>query len=85
MIHMTDNIQLVVEDLPHHLVPKPKLTAKDKVPCFLCNKFDSTGILLSKMREHVSQHILFALHGIQEAQDNMKTEVCEHLMPTEVI
>ncbi|KAI0717791.1 hypothetical protein C8Q72DRAFT_902661, partial [Fomitopsis betulina] len=27
------------------------------------------------MREHVAQHILFALHGIQEAQDIMKTEV----------
>lgn len=82
---MTDNIQLVVEDLPPHLVPKPKLTAKDKAPCLLCKQYDGTGILLSKMREHVAQHILFALHGIQEAQDIMKTEVSEQLEPIEFL
>ncbi|KAJ6596494.1 hypothetical protein B0H10DRAFT_2327815, partial [Mycena sp. CBHHK59/15] len=51
-----------IRNLPPHLAPMPKLSAKSIVDCLICGKNCS----LNKMREHVGGHILLSLRGVEE-------------------
>ncbi|KAJ6579361.1 hypothetical protein B0H10DRAFT_2198716 [Mycena sp. CBHHK59/15] len=55
---------LLVMNIPEHLVPKPKLTAKSVVSCFICGQ-DKT---INKMRDHIGCHILRSLRRVEEPQ-----------------
>ncbi|KAJ6603661.1 hypothetical protein B0H10DRAFT_2315727 [Mycena sp. CBHHK59/15] len=51
-----------IRNLPPHLAPMPKLSAKSIVDCLICGKNCS----LNKMRKHVGGHILLSLRGVEE-------------------
>ncbi|KAJ7724109.1 hypothetical protein B0H16DRAFT_1333685 [Mycena metata] len=52
-----DGQKVFCVNVPSHIRPKPKLEAKEQVQCKLCG----TATKLSLMRNHVGQHLLFAL------------------------
>jgi len=49
------NESLIIEDVPDSLIPRQKLSGKDKVPCLLCGQKEIT---VKDMRKHVGGHIL---------------------------
>ena len=52
------NESLIVEDILDFLIPREKLSGKDKVPCLLCRQKEIT---LKVMQKHVRGHILYDL------------------------
>ncbi|KAF8163984.1 hypothetical protein BJ912DRAFT_1097015 [Pholiota molesta] len=61
----------LINNLPFHLIPKPKLDATSRIPCRLCNSEKP----LNKMREHVGQHILRFMRGVEEEGLNCTIEI----------
>lgn len=51
-----------IRNIPSNLLPKPKLNGKERVCCFIC----CVAKPLHQMHNHVGQHILFAMRGIEE-------------------
>src|SRR6202050_3486679 len=58
----SNNDTLFVENLPECLIPRQKLTSKDKISCLFCGE----GMTLNKMRNHVGSHILCALRNTKD-------------------
>ncbi|KAJ7104870.1 hypothetical protein C8R44DRAFT_807209 [Mycena epipterygia] len=65
----------IVQNVPGHLTPMPKLPGKTSVPCLICDK----TLALNKMREHVGGHILLSLRQVEESgplQNKVGPEPC---------
>jgi len=65
--HPTDGTKyFFVTSLPDSLKPQEKHDANDKLTCHFCRE----EVKLSKMQNHVGGHIMYNLHGAEDAKIN---------------